>query len=109
MEGEKVPLLCIGTAANPRWPTVLGRRANDPVPYTSSKKGWMTRVLSDSWLTKFERNMHCNMRRALLLLIIAQLMSVCVKNMMVRLEVGTCIYKCFQEHYCESAAMRSAE
>ena len=39
MEGEKVPSLCIGTAAKPRWHTVLGRRANAPVPHTSSEKG----------------------------------------------------------------------
>ena len=67
MEGEKIPLLCIGTAAKPRWPIVLGRRANAPIPYTSSKKGWMTRILFDRWLLEFEQKMRGEKRRVLLL------------------------------------------
>ena len=66
MEGEKIPLLCIGTAAKPRWPIVLGCRANAPIPYTSSKKGWMTRILFDRWLLEFKQKMRGEKRRALL-------------------------------------------
>ena len=33
MDGKKMPLLCIGTAAKPRWPTVQGKRAAAPLNY----------------------------------------------------------------------------
>ena len=40
MDGEKLPLLCIGTGAKPRWPIVQGKRAAAP-ELCISKKGWM--------------------------------------------------------------------
>ena len=46
MAGEKMPLICIGTAAKPRWAVVQGKRAAAPVNYASSKKGWMTTTIS---------------------------------------------------------------
>ena len=49
--GEKLPLLCIGKSKNPRWPVVMGKKANSPVDYDSSKKGWMTEVVwAVAWL-----------------------------------------------------------
>ncbi|KAI6649961.1 Tigger transposable element-derived protein 6 [Oopsacas minuta] len=31
MTGEKLPLLCIGSAKKPRWPVVLGKKADAPI------------------------------------------------------------------------------
>ena len=44
-DGTKQELICIGAAANLRWPVLLGNRgqAKASVTYFSSKKGWMTR------------------------------------------------------------------
>ena len=57
MDGEKMPLLCIGTAAKSRWPMVQGRRATAPLDYASSKKGWMTAQLFSTVLKKFNSNL----------------------------------------------------
>ena len=43
--GEKLPVLCIGKSKNPRWPVVMGKKANPRVDYDSSKKGWMSEVV----------------------------------------------------------------
>ena len=67
MSGEKYPLLCIGKAKNPRWPVIMGRKANSPIPYTSSKKGWMTRILFEHWLGEFQATMKRAGRSVLLL------------------------------------------
>ena len=38
--GDKLPLLCIGKSKQPCWPVVMGKRAQAPISYDSSKKGW---------------------------------------------------------------------
>ena len=50
--GEKLPLLLLGKAKNPRWPKVLRKRATAPVPYKCSSKGWMTRRIFEEWADK---------------------------------------------------------
>ena len=36
--GEKLPVLYIGKSKNPRWPVVMGKKANPPVDYDRSKR-----------------------------------------------------------------------
>ena len=67
MAGKKLPLLCIGTAKTPRWPTVLGRGSQNPIPYASSKKGWMTSEIFDQWVEKLNRDAKMKKKRCLLL------------------------------------------
>lgn len=64
--GEKLPLLCIGKSKNPRWPVVMGKKANSPVDYDSSKKGWMTEVVWVKYINAFNNRMRIRGRRALL-------------------------------------------
>ena len=64
--GEKFPLLCIGKSKNPRWPVVMGKKANPPVDYDSSRKGWMTEVVWARYINAFNNRMKMRNRSALL-------------------------------------------
>ena len=67
MTREELPLLCIGTVSNPRWSVVLGGKADPPVDYRSSAKGWMTTKLFTDWLDAQEKKFKRQGRRCLLL------------------------------------------
>ena len=66
--GEKLPLLCLGKAKNPRWPKVFGKRATAPVSYRGSSKGWMTRRIFEEWLVNLNVEMKRQKRKILLFL-----------------------------------------
>ena len=68
MAGKKCPLVCIGTANKPRWPTVCGKIADAPIQYLSASKGWTTSHLFSDLLKAFNRKLKIAGRKALLLL-----------------------------------------
>ncbi|KAI6646969.1 Tigger transposable element-derived protein 4-like [Oopsacas minuta] len=67
MTGEKLPLLCIGSAKKPRWPVVLGKKADAPIAYASSGKGWMNTALFNKWLQEFNGKITRQDRQCMLL------------------------------------------
>ena len=50
-----------------RRPVVTGQRAQAPVPYDSSRKGWMVETVWHRWLKSLDRRMQAQKRRILLL------------------------------------------
>lgn len=68
MAGEKLPLLCVGSSKNPRWPTIGGRKATPPLKYCSSRKGWMTTAIFSDCLKDFEQMLKSRNQKGLLLL-----------------------------------------
>ena len=56
MAGNRLPLTCISTAKSPRWPVVCGKRANAPIKYLSSKKGWMNTALFDDFVKDLHKD-----------------------------------------------------
>ena len=67
-EGDKLPLLLIGTAENPRSFVVRGKKIKLPVTYRASRKAWMTRDLFLSWLKELNESMRSQRRQICIIL-----------------------------------------
>ena len=65
-EEEKLPLLWIGKAEQPRWPVVMGKRVYPPVSYGSSRKSLMVEKVWTRWLTSLDKRMRAQEREILL-------------------------------------------
>lgn len=62
---EKLPLLMIGKAANPR---CFKNVKTKPVPYESSAKAWMTSALFEKWLLQLDKKIGKQKRTIILLI-----------------------------------------
>ena len=69
-DGKKEALIVVGTAANPRWPLLLGQRTRTkaPLTYYSSKKGWMNQHIFGQILADLEMRFKKQKRNCLVLL-----------------------------------------
>jgi hypothetical protein len=65
MAGEKLPILVIGKYEKPR-PFQRAKRL--PVEYKANRKAWMTSILFDEWLLKFDKRMRAEKRNVALIL-----------------------------------------
>ena len=51
---------------SPRWPVVMGRKGEPPLPYDTSEKGWMVERIWTSWLKNLDKQTRIQKRNILL-------------------------------------------
>ena len=67
MVGDKETSLVIWKSLNPRCFKGVNKKTL-PVEYHANKKAWMTSVIFETWLKKFDKHMGCKGRKVLLFL-----------------------------------------
>ncbi|XP_071041835.1 tigger transposable element-derived protein 4-like [Parasteatoda tepidariorum] len=89
---EKLSLLVIGKYQNPR---CFKNVKTYPLDYKSSKKFWMTSVLSEDYVRKLERKFFSKKRKVL------HFMDKCTahSDTTAKLPMDQCIIKCFKQSY----------